>query len=100
MHIRLAALLLLSTASVQAEWTHSYPLVDNFGHHIYLEGFELPILNAGPTDPAPSPVGQRLAFAARGWIWVMDRDSGVARRVTASADVDARERLDALAADD
>jgi len=90
MHIRLAALVLLFTASVQAEWTHSYPLVDNFGHHIYLEGFELPILNAGPTDPAPSPDGQRLAFAARGWIWVMELDSGGARRVTASAAVDAR----------
>ncbi|OAB58126.1 hypothetical protein AY599_00260 [Leptolyngbya valderiana BDU 20041] len=90
MHLRLAAALLLFTASAQAEWTHSYPLVDNFGHHIYLEGFELPILNAGPTDPAPSPDGEQLAFAARGWIWVMDLESRSARRVTASAAVDSR----------
>ncbi|MEN1727907.1 MAG: CehA/McbA family metallohydrolase [Pseudomonadota bacterium] len=82
--------LLLACSSAQAEWTHSYPLIDGFGHHVYFEGFELPILNAGPTDAAPSPDGTRLALAARGWIWVMDLDSGIARRVTDSAGIDAR----------
>ena len=86
----LIAALLLFVSSAQAEWTHSYPLIDGFGHHVYLEGFELPILNAGPMDPAPSPDGIELAFAARGWIWVMNIESGQARRVTHSAAVDAR----------
>jgi TolB protein len=76
--------------TVLAQWTNHYPLADGFNHHVYLEGFELPVLNAGPMDPAPSPDGKEIAFAARGWLWVLDLESGQARRVTASAEVDAR----------
>src|SRR6056297_2273369 len=67
----------MATGFVQAEWTHRYPPVETFNHHVYLEGFELPILNAGPMDPALSPDGQNVAFSARGWIWVMNLDSRV-----------------------
>ncbi len=82
--------LALSPVGGNAQWTHRYPKVAGYGHHVYLEGYELPILAAGPVDPAPSPDGARLAFAARGWIWVMDLASGVARRLTRGGEIDAR----------
>lgn len=44
-------------APLHAQWTHRYPKVEGYSHHVYLEGFELPILTAGPMDPAPSPDG-------------------------------------------
>lgn len=81
---------LLFSNALEAQWNHRFPAVDGFNHQVYLEGFDLPIMNAGPTDPAPSPDGQRLAFAAKGWIWVMDLDSGQARRITSSGEVDSR----------
>jgi TolB protein len=73
-----------------AQWTNQYPKVEGYGHHVYLEGYELPILNAGPMDPALSPAGDQLAFSAKGWLWVMDLDSGNARRVTESGGMDSR----------
>lgn len=73
-----------------AQWTNQYPEVDGFNHQIYLEGFELPILNSGPMDPALSPAGDELAFSAKGWLWVMDLESGNARRITSSSGVDSR----------
>lgn len=73
-----------------AQWTNRYPKVAGFAHHVYLEGYELPSLTVGPADPAPAPDGRRLAFASRGWLWVMDLDSGTARRVTSGPGIDAR----------
>ena len=94
MRLALAALLLgglaLAAAPAEAQWTNRYPRVPGYGHHVYLEGFELPTVSSGITDPAPAPDGQRLAFASRGWLWVLDLESGVARRVTSGGDVDSR----------
>jgi len=86
----LFVLAVVASGVVQAEWTNRYPQVEGFNHHIYLEGFELPILNAGPMDPALSPDGQSVAFSARGWIWVMNIDARIARRVTDSPAMDGR----------
>jgi TolB protein len=92
--MRIASLLTLAVMLVPtplaAQWTNRYPHVEGFGHHVYLEGFELPIMNAGPMDPAPSPLGREIAFSSKGWLWVMDLETGHARRVTSSAAVDAR----------
>ena len=77
-------------ASAAGQWTHRYPKVAGYNHHVYLEGYELPMLTSGPIDPAPSPDGGEVAFASRGWIWVMDLSSGVARRLTRGGEIDAR----------
>lgn len=77
-------------AGLLAQWSHRYPQVKGWSHHVYLEGFELPLLTNGPIDPAPSPDGRTIAFASRGWLWLLDRDSGVARQITSGADVDSR----------
>jgi TolB protein len=76
----------------QAQWEHRYAKLSDFRHHIYLEQHELPILAAGPTDPAPAPDGKSLAFAAHGWLWLLDLESGVAERLTNGADLDSRPR--------
>ena len=84
-------LVVLATARpAQAQWTNRYPKVEGYAHHIYLEGYELPTLTSGPMDPAPGPKGERVAFAARGWIWILDRETGVARQLTTGAGIDAR----------
>ena len=85
-----AAGLALAPVDAAAQWTHRYPRVSGYGHHVYLEGYELPALTNGPIDPAPSPDGERVAFASRGWIWVMELSTGVARRLTRGGDIDAR----------
>ena len=82
--------LALSPVSGDAQWTHRYPKVAGYNHHVYLEGYELPMLTAGPIDPAPSPDGTSVAFASHGWIWIMDLSSGVARRLTRGGGIDAR----------
>lgn len=61
----LLLLLLSGAATTLAQWTHRYPKVEGYRHHVYLEGFELPVMGAGPTDPAPEPDGTSVAFAAR-----------------------------------
>ena len=87
----LLALLIVSlSSSLLAQWTNQYPKVDAYPYHVYLEGFELPILNSGPMDPAPSPSGAQIAFSAKGYLWVMDVASGNAHRITSSKDVDSR----------
>ena len=53
--LAIAAVLLPIVASPQ--WTNHYPKVDGFGHHVYLEGYELPVLTTGPMDPAPITSG-------------------------------------------
>lgn len=84
--------LLCSAAAAAAQWTNRYPRVQPFGHHVYLEQEHLPILSSGPVYPAPSPDGRTIAFAHQGWIWLLDRSSGVARRLTNASGVDARPR--------
>ncbi|WP_139001844.1 CehA/McbA family metallohydrolase [Hyunsoonleella aestuarii] len=87
-YISLFAIFFICINLLSAQWTNRYPKVDGFGHHVYLEGYELPILNAGPTDPAPSPSGESIVFAAKGWLWLMDLKSLVAKRITTSSAVD------------
>lgn len=93
MHVRftiLAALGLAAASPAAGQWTNRYPKIQGMSHHVYLEGYELPSLTIGPIDPAVAPDGRRIAFASRGWLWIMDLDSGVARRVTSGAGIDAR----------
>ena len=79
-----------AAAAYGAPFANRYPKVSGYNHQIYLEGYDLPVLNAGPSDPAPSPDGRSLAFSARGWLWVMDLEKRVARRVTSGAAMDFR----------
>jgi TolB protein len=87
-----AAAWLAFPAAGSAQWTHRYPKVEGFSHQLYLEQENLPILSSGPTYPAASPDGATVAFAHQGWIWLLDLDSGVARRLTDASAVDARPR--------
>jgi TolB protein len=64
--------LLLISFSAQAQWTKRYPKVDGYDHHVYLEAHELPVLNSGPINPAPSPSNDQVVFAAKGWLWTMN----------------------------
>ncbi len=62
-----ASLWVTFATPAQAQWNNRYSKLSDFGHHTYLEQHELPILAAGPTDPAPSPDGRPPpAFAATG----------------------------------
>lgn len=92
----LAAAFLLASASasapVLAQWTNHYPKVEGYGHQLYLEQENLPILSSGPTTPAPSPDGKHVAFAHQGWIWLLDLETGVARQFTNGSGIDARPR--------
>ena len=82
---------------VQAQWTNRYPKIAGFSHHVYLEGYEMPTLGAGPTDPAASPDNAVLAVASRGWLWLLDLKTGEARRLTRGAgDRAARARREPL----
>lgn len=76
--------------SAHAQWTNRYPKVNGFSHHVYLEGYEMPTMAVGPTDPAPSPDGKAVAFSARGWLWLHDLPTGEARRLTKGAAMDSR----------
>lgn len=87
-----AAVWLASSGAASAQWTHRYPKVEGFSHQLYMEQESLPILSSGPTYPAASPDGATVAFAHQGWIWLLDLDSGVARRLTDGRAVDARPR--------
>jgi len=86
----LSLLLALVPGLASAQWTNRYPKLEGYSHHVYVEGFELPMVVAGPTDPAPSPDGGTIAIAARGWIWLLDPTTGVARRVTSGPELDSR----------
>lgn len=83
---------LFSSSIASAQWTNRYSKLDDFGHHVYLEEHELPILAYGPTDPAPAPDGKHLAFAARGWVWNLNLETGDAIRLTKGPGIDARPR--------
>lgn len=73
--------------------TNRYPKLNDFGHQIYLEQHELPALTHGPTDPAPSPDGKGVAIAAKGWLWIIDIETGIATRITDKAGIDSRPRF-------
>ena len=76
---KIAALLVLFfgwTTLSDAQWSNRYRKIEGYSHHVYVAGFELPVMGAGPTDPAPSPDGRSIAFAARGWLWLLDLESG------------------------
>ena len=85
-----ATLLALIAEPGAGQWRNRYPRVQGYGHHVYLEGYELPVLTNGPIDPAPSPDGRSLAFSARGWIWILDLESRTARQLTRGRDLDSR----------
>ncbi|WP_248723774.1 CehA/McbA family metallohydrolase [Seonamhaeicola sp. ML3] len=87
-HLFILALSLFFYNFSFSQWTNRYPKVDGFGHHVYLEGYELPILNSGPTYPAPSPTKNQVVFSAKGWLWLMDLNSLEAKRITYSPDID------------
>ena len=78
------------SAGISGQWTNRYPKIANVSHHVYLEGFNLPTLNQGATDPAVSPDGKNLAIAARGWIWLMNTATREAKRLSKSGSVDSR----------
>ena len=80
------------SSSATAQWTNHYKKLDDFGHHVYLEQHELPILAHGITDPAPSPDGKQIAIASKGWLWLLDIQSGTATRLTKTSGIDARPR--------
>lgn len=84
------AVVILSAVTIFGQWTNRYPKLANVSHHVYLEGFNLPTMNIGTTDPAVSPDNNQIAFASRGWIWIMDLQNRKAKRVTRTAAVDAR----------
>lgn len=84
--------LIASAPGAIAQWTNHYPKLDDFGHHVYLEQHELPITAHGITDPAPSPDGNSIAIASKGWIWLLDINSRVAKRITSGEFVDSRPR--------
>jgi TolB protein len=65
-------------------------MLTGMGHHVYLEGYELPTLTAGPIDPAPAPDGSRIAFASRGWLWLFDPKTATATRITNGPGSDSR----------
>nr|WP_241664561.1 CehA/McbA family metallohydrolase [Ningiella ruwaisensis] len=79
---------------VHAQWTHQYSKLDDFGHHIYLEQHELPVFSHGVTDPAASPDGRHLAFASKGWIWLLDLQTGVATQLTQGSGQDSSQASD------
>jgi TolB protein len=81
---------LVGAQPMQAQWTNRYPKVGGYSHHVYLEGFELPLLTSGPIDAVESPDGTQVAFASRGYLWLFNPTSGVATRATHSAGVDSR----------
>jgi TolB protein len=82
------SIILLNSFLANAQWSNRYTKVDGFGHHVYLEGYELPVLNSGPTDAAPSPMNDEIAFAAKGYLWLMNLETQEAKRITSSPFVD------------
>ena len=86
----LLSIALLNVLWTNGQWTNRYPKVDGYGHHVYLEGYELPVVNAGPMDPAPSPIDDKVVFSAKGWLWLYQLGSAVATRITSSPHLDAR----------
>lgn len=57
--------------AARGEWTHRYPRITGFAHQIYVEGYELPFVHAGPADAAVRPDGRALAVAAGGHVYLV-----------------------------
>ena len=74
----------------EAQWRNRYPKVDGYGHHVYLEGYELPVMNSGPTDPTPSPSNDAIVFSSKGWLWLFNLSTLEATRITFSSGMDSR----------
>ena len=87
--VLLALASFLVPAAADAQWTNRYTQVGQ-GHHVYLEGYELPTLTAGPMDPAPSPDGSTLVVASEGWLWLVDLRTRVATQLTDGGAMDSR----------
>ena len=62
---------LLSTAN--AQWTHRYPLLTGYAHHLYVELENLPIASAGLTDPVVCNAVAAVSY--RGWIWQLNLET-------------------------
>ena len=58
----------LAPAPAAAQWTNRYPRNTGYGHHVYLEGYELPSWTIGPANAAVAGDGA-LLVASRGWLW-------------------------------
>ncbi len=88
----LAAIVLcaLDASGVEAQWKNRYPKLVGSNHHVYVEGYELPVVNAGASDPAESPDGRTIAIASRGWLWLYDKGTGTATRLTRGGQMDSR----------
>src|SRR4051812_14975335 len=84
------ALSVLAFAPAHAQWRNRYPKLVGSSHHVYVEGYELPVVNAGISDPAESPDGKTIAVGSRGWIWLIDRSTNEARRLTRGGGMDSR----------
>ena len=63
------AVVAIGAGSARAEFTNRYAKLRGYNHQIYVEGYELPVLNAGPAEPAVSPDGRAVAVAAGGHLW-------------------------------
>lgn len=61
----------ISTQQARGEWTHRYQKITGFVHQIYVEGYDLPYLHAGPGDVAVRPDGRALAVAAGGHLYLV-----------------------------
>lgn len=73
---------------VKAQFSNRYPKVDTYRHHIYLEAFDFPFYTNGPVSPVASPDDSKIAFSAYGWIWIYDRSTQAASRITSGAEMD------------
>ena len=73
------ALLVVTAPDLRAQETFSFT-----------EGYYQPSATTGPSFPAWSPDGQRLAFAMEGSIWVVDAAGGDATQVTTASSYDSQ----------
>lgn len=89
-YLAAAGLLVALPAAASAQWTQRYQKPQGVAHNYFIESNSLPIMNAAATDPAESPDGKVIAVAARGWIWLIDKSSQEARRITTGGGVDSR----------
>ena len=83
-------LISLLSSIIFAQWTNRYPKITGMNHHVYLEGYELPTLTIGPIDPSVSPDNLTVAFSSRGWIWLLNIETGIAKRLTKGGPMDFR----------
>lgn len=81
----LAAVTILPSTA-RAQWTHNFPLLDGYSHHLKVETEHLPIATGGFTDPRTC--GREVALSHNGWIWIYDPESGSLRRLTSASGID------------